>query len=170
LRLTISLTLIAVASLVVFIEGVRPKMSAPKVQLEVVAVSQSANTNVSTRDLKCLAENIYHEARGEGFYGMLAVANVTLNRLSTKGFPDTLCEVVHQPSQFSWTLMRDQLGIYEKVAYAQSVEIAKYALTTGEDITGGALFFHTVQLKRPKWARSYEEAIIINNHIFYKGK
>jgi spore germination cell wall hydrolase CwlJ-like protein len=138
-------------------------------QPEVVIV-QPTEQKVSKRDLKCLAENIYHEARGEGFIGMEAVAHVTLNRVATKGFPDTICDVVYQPNQFSWTRLRNQLGIYEKAAYEQSVAIAKYALNTSEDITGGALFFHTVQLKRPRWARSYEESIVINNHIFYKGK
>ena len=122
---------------------------------------------VTTQDLKCLADNIYHEARSEGFIGMLAVANVTLNRVTTEGFPDTVCAVVYQPNQFSWTNLHRQ--IHEYSAYQQAMAIARYAIETTEDITNGALFFHTTNLRRPRWSQGLEEKII-GNHIFYKEK
>lgn len=59
-----------------------------------------------------LALNAYHEARGEGFIGMLAVSSVVLHRKDSKGYPDDICKVITQPSrkaskpwkcQFSWT-------------------------------------------------------------------
>jgi spore germination cell wall hydrolase CwlJ-like protein len=46
--------------------------------------------------LKCLADNMYFEARSEGAVGMLAVAMVTINRVTNENYPDTICEVVHQ--------------------------------------------------------------------------
>jgi len=179
MRLTISLTLAIVTSLIMFIEGVRPQLHITESAIyfedmwelpQTAATPEPVQVKIPQRDLKCLAENIYHEARGEGINGMLAVANVTLNRVATTGFPSTVCGVVYQPYQFSWTLIRDQIGIYEKAAYEQSLAIAKYALTTAEDITGGALFFHSITIKRPKWTKGYEEALVLNNHIFYKGK
>ena len=63
---------------------------------------------------KCLTENIYFEARGQGQAGWLAVAQVTLNRVEDRRFPNTVCEVVKQgltyasgqpirnKCQFSW--------------------------------------------------------------------
>jgi len=55
------------------------------------------------KQIHCLAETIYHEARGEPVAGQRAVANVVINRaLNEEFFPDTLCQVVHQPKQFSW--------------------------------------------------------------------
>ena len=42
-------------------------------------------------DRKCLTENIYFEARGQGQAGWLAVAQVTQNRVDDKRFPNTVC-------------------------------------------------------------------------------
>ena len=65
-------------------------------------------------DKKCLTENIYFEARGQGQAGWLAVAQVTQNRVDDRRFPNTICEVVKQgltyasgdpirnKCQFSW--------------------------------------------------------------------
>ncbi len=50
---------------------------------------------------QCMLKNIYHEARGEGVEGMKAVALVTLNRAKQQN--KTVCEVVYQRKQFSWT-------------------------------------------------------------------
>ena len=45
-------------------------------------------------DLRCLAENIYHEARGEPLAGQYAVAEVTMNRVRSREFPNSVCAVV----------------------------------------------------------------------------
>ena len=52
----------------------------------------------------CLAINLWYEARGEGINGMFAVAEVTERRVVLPAWPDSHCEVVYQPWQFSWTL------------------------------------------------------------------
>ena len=53
--------------------------------------------------IDCMTANIYHEARGESIKGQYAVAHVTMNRVHHEQFPDTVCEVVFQPKQFSWS-------------------------------------------------------------------
>ena len=56
-----------------------------------------------TASIKCLALNMYHEARGQGSAGLLAVSSVVMNRVRDKRFPNTICEVVHQgPTRESW--------------------------------------------------------------------
>ena len=47
-----------------------------------------------TKDLKCLADNIYHESKGESLKGKQAVAQITMNIVYTRGFPSNVCEVV----------------------------------------------------------------------------
>jgi len=64
---------------------------------------QHASMDLSEDELGCLVENVYHEARGEGALGQAAVAYVTLNRVRSPDYPDTICGVVWQPGQFSWT-------------------------------------------------------------------
>lgn len=114
------------------------------------------------QDIECLAQNIYHEARGEGRIGQLAVAQVTLNRLATRGFPDTICEVVYQYKQFSWTLNK------KPKADEHSRRIALEALYSDHELTDfEATHFHTHQVK-PTWRRGLEKLETIGNHVFYK--
>ena len=57
----------------------------------------------SIKDLICLAENIYFEARAEPISGKAAVANVTRNRVQDPRWPDTFCKVVQDgPVRESW--------------------------------------------------------------------
>lgn len=66
----------------------------------------------SDRAIKCLTENVYHEARGEVDEGKLAVALVTLARtlsLGVEKFPKDVCGVVYQARQFSWTTDKNVL-------------------------------------------------------------
>ena len=46
--------------------------------------------------VQCLAEAIYHEARGEDVYGQFAVAEVILNRVDLPNYPNSVCGVVHR--------------------------------------------------------------------------
>jgi hypothetical protein len=52
----------------------------------------------------CLAEAVYHESRGESLEGQAAVARVVLNRSKfPKAFGDSICKVVYQKGQFTWS-------------------------------------------------------------------
>ena len=61
---------------------------------------------VLIREVDCLAQNMYFEAGIESKAGKLAVAEVTMNRVKSSEFPNTVCEVVYQRTkytcQFSW--------------------------------------------------------------------
>lgn len=50
----------------------------------------------------CLEKTLHTEAIGEPLEGIIAVLHVVQNRLKHKNYPDTLCNVVLQPKQFSW--------------------------------------------------------------------
>ena len=51
----------------------------------------------------CLAENVYHEARGEPDIGKSAVAHVVLTRARRSDFPNSICKVTKQgPVYESW--------------------------------------------------------------------
>ena len=52
--------------------------------------------------LHCLTEALYFEARGEGRSGQRAVAEVILNRVDSRTFPNSVCGVVHQRGQFTY--------------------------------------------------------------------
>jgi spore germination cell wall hydrolase CwlJ-like protein len=62
----------------------------------ITANAEETLTPATQKQLTCLAQNIYYEARSEEFDGKVAVAQVTLNRANSGKFPDTICGVVHQ--------------------------------------------------------------------------
>ncbi|MDB6177039.1 cell wall hydrolase [Paracoccus sp. Z330] len=121
----------------------------------------------SGEDLNCLAEALYHEARGEGAKGQAAVAEVILNRVDSRAFPGTVCGVVNQPSQFSYTI-GGRKPIREKGAYLRARAIAETALAGApRALTKGATYFHTPAV-RPAWSRRFQRTVQIGRHIFYR--
>lgn len=118
------------------------------------------------RELECLAYNIYHEARGEPKRGQLAVALVTLNRVDSKKYPDTICGVVYQKYQFSWTKNSWKFSKVRPNEWKTSMKIAKEAY--GNRYSLGyfkATHYHNTTV-RPKWR--LKKVAKIGKHIFYK--
>ena len=120
----------------------------------------------SKEEKRCLALNIYHEARGEGLDGMMAVANVTMNRVRSSRYPASVCKVVYQPKQFSWTLDTTLTPVLHFPP--EIMRIASLAVTGNlVDITRGATHFHATRIQ-PYWASSKRKTVTIRNHVFYK--
>lgn len=119
--------------------------------------------------ITCMACNIYHEARNQSIEGQIAVAHVTQNRLASTKFPDTLCKVVWQHRQFSWTKDGKSDKIYEKRSWylAQSIALAITESNVFPDVTKGAVFYHTNEIN-PKWNRNMEKLMVVQDHVFYK--
>lgn len=127
----------------------------------------STRTSYSQRDVECMAEALYHEARGEGTRGQQAVAEVILNRVESRQFPSSVCGVINQPSQFSYTIGGTK-PIRNKAAYLRARNIAEAALSGApRDLTGGATYFHTPAV-RPSWSHRFHRTVQIGRHIFYR--
>ena len=117
----------------------------------------------------CLAMNIYHEARGEGIDGQLAVAHVTLNRVADERWPDNICDVVYQKNQFSWTHTIKNQQPRELKAWWIAKAIAHDVMNgKSDDNTGGANFYHANYVD-PSWNKKSEmiRTTKIGTHIFY---
>ena len=71
------------------------------------------------KEIQCLAENIYFEARAESYSGKAAVSNVTKNRVKDSRWPSTYCAVVTQgPTRESWkTKQHKDLAQKDRVYY-----------------------------------------------------
>lgn len=120
-------------------------------------------------DRYCLAQNIYFESRGESRVGQEFVAWVTLNRVMNSDFPEEICKVVWQDSQFSWTHDGKSDQPRDAAAWATAQAIAGEVLVAygvERDPTEGATYFHATTVK-PSWAKSFERVVRIDNHIFY---
>lgn len=64
----------------------------------VYGASGTAAAAYSAQDIYLLAQTVWHEARGEGMNGWVAVAEVILNRVNSPLYPNTISEVVYQGS------------------------------------------------------------------------
>ncbi|MFZ9611626.1 MAG: cell wall hydrolase [Methylococcales bacterium] len=117
-------------------------------------------------ELLCLAKNIYYEARGEPMHGKIAVAQVTLNRVTHRTeFQASICGVVYAKDQFSWTNERHKEPRGE--AWLEAKELAKaVVLGTAHLPQFKALYFHNLTVK-PRWRKTKELVAKIGNHIFY---
>ena len=128
-----------------------------------------------TRQLECLTRNIYWEAASEPFEGKVAVAQVTLNRMKSGKFADSVCGVVYQKNvfyekvvcQFSWYCEGNQkLKPIHKPLWRESEEVAKKVLLEGFRLPSlkHELYYHADYVN-PGWQLPKIEQI--GRHIFY---
>jgi N-acetylmuramoyl-L-alanine amidase len=130
------------------------------------------------QELLCLAKNIYFEARGEPTAGQVAVAEVTMNRVASRRYPDTVCAVVYQKNwdpirkryvgAFSWTEL-DELPPLAGEEWLRAVTIAD-AVYRGREapvLDDRAMFYHATYIK-PDWAHTKRQVARIGGHVFYR--
>jgi len=121
--------------------------------------------------LTCLAVAIFFEARGEPYEGKEAVANVIINRVEDKRYPNSVCGVVREHKAFSYThdgLHDDpkrHTGHQDKIAWVQSQEVANDALQ-GTLLGITSTHYHTTDVL-PFWAEHYKVDGKVGNHLFY---
>jgi spore germination cell wall hydrolase CwlJ-like protein len=128
----------------------------------------------SARQMRCLAEAIYFEARGEPEQGQAAVAQVVLNRVRSGIFPANVCAVVYQDRndpfacQFSFACEGKSLRVEEPDAWATATRIAQ-EVVSGANFNPKvveALNYHANYVY-PFWASSLRRVDRIGGHIFY---
>ena len=133
--------------------------------LTLLLALNTLGTQADDASVMCLEKNIYFEARGEPKAGKLAVAKVTLNRVASLKFPGTVCDVVYQKHQFSWT-KNHKRKIVDSSAWRESLEIARHAIDTKLTYQNlPVLYFHNATVS-PKWGK--KRVAKIGNHYFYK--
>ena len=135
-------------------------------------------------EVKCLAQNVYFEARDQPTKGQIAVALVTLNRVNSRRFPNNICKVIHQASRyssgklkknkchFSWYCdgKKDVVHKKDKRLYKKIKDFSSMILIPGVnllDITDGATHYHADYVS-PAWKKSKTKTTEIGDHIFYR--
>lgn len=131
--------------------------------------------SISAEEKYCLQQNIFFEARNQSTLGQVAVAWVTLNRVESSRYPDSICEVVWQNKQFSWThdgkkdhpsdnILEQQA--WEKAGHVKEAVLIDWAM--GDKSPIGASTHYHADYVTPYWAESYERVAQIDSHIFYQ--
>jgi hypothetical protein len=128
----------------------------------------------SQRQMRCLAEAIYFESRGEPEQGQAAVAQVVLNRVRSGIYPMTVCGVVYQDRnrpfacQFSFACEGKSLRIEEPGPWAVATRVAQ-EVVSGSNYNprvGEAVNYHANYVS-PFWIGYLHRVDRIGNHIFY---
>ncbi len=124
-------------------------------------------TKATTEEQTCLALNIYHEANGQSKADMRAVGHTTVNRVKSQKFPRSVCKVVYQKSQFSWT--QGKSGSVNSKGLAKASGIAEKILRgEDKDNTNGATYFYNYNQVTPKWSHKMTETLRTDVHSYRK--
>jgi len=128
----------------------------------------------SDKQMSCLAEALYFEARGEPIKGQLAVGEVILNRVDDARYPSSICKVVNQGTgrrfacQFTYTCDGKLETLHERKPYEMALKIAKILMTTHDKkLTRGSTHYHSNYVN-PKWSKKFERVAKFGRHIFYR--
>jgi N-acetylmuramoyl-L-alanine amidase len=183
LKKRIIVLLVAVIGIFAYRSITPPPIVEADVQPTVTTVAKKQQDNPSKiRQLHCLAQNIYHEARSESRIGQKAVALVTMNRKMHPDYPNTVCGVVYQARlnehgepilhkcQFSWFCDGKSNATRNKEKWNEAMEVATYVYENYgkiKDVTNGAIMYHATYV-RPYWKKHYVKTVKIDTHIFYK--
>lgn len=126
-------------------------------------------TGAMSREMRCLAQAVYFESRGEPLAGQLAVAKVVINRAESSVFPDDYCSVVTQRAQFSFVKGgRIPAARETSQAWQRAKAIARIAhRDLWDSEADDSLYFHATYVK-PRWASRKSARARINSHIFYR--
>lgn len=123
----------------------------------------SSGAAIVSQDHRLLARLVYAEARGESYKGQVAVAAVTLNRVSSSSFPNTLTGVVYQNGAYSCV----SNGSINNTPDSTAIKAALDAMN-GWDPTNGCLYYYNPRLTNDQWIRTRPVATVIGNHHFAK--
>jgi len=160
-------------------------------------IESSTVVEIDVDEMHCLAKNIYFEARGETLKGKIAVANVTMNRVDSPNYPNTICGVVYQAKhskwwlqhngtlvpirnqcQFSWycdgksdTLyLTNKKGVVIKAnmqSWLDSINIAKDSIRGEVVDVTHGALWYHADFVQPYWSVHYKETAKVGAHIFY---
>ena len=115
----------------------------------------------------CLAQVLYFEAATEPMEGMEAVAATVFNRVGVPGYAPSICGVVYQPYQYSWT---SSVPNWRRRPPSMFFDLAKTFLQERVMLeeTYPVTHFHRADID-PSWSQSLEYVTTIGQHKFYRG-
>lgn len=144
-----------------------PTALAPATRLAELVLAY-AGTQTGDREMECLANAVYFEARSEPIEGQLAVAEVVMNRAASGRYPTDLCAVILQKAQFSFIRRgRFPQADHGSEAWRRAVAISSIARQKlAGSLPPSVLWYHATYVS-PKWGKRLTRQTQIGLHIFY---
>ena len=141
-----------------------------------LALSTTRSPDDAARAIECLTAAVYYEARSQNDDGQRAVAQVVLNRVRDRAFPDSVCGVVYQGStrrtgcQFSFTCDGSMAFRRDPASWMHARDIAVSALSGQVYAPIGSATFYHANYVLPWWASSMQRVVAVGTHIFYRWR
>jgi hypothetical protein len=128
-----------------------------------------------SRAERCLANAIYFEARSEPIRGQMAVAQVVMNRVFSRFYPDDVCSVVYQNAnrhlacQFTFACDGRSKVITERRHWAIANRIARQTLDGQIYVpeVAKSTHYHAAYV-HPNWAHQMRKLVRFGLHSFYR--
>ncbi len=154
--------------------------------------SLASNGSITAIDRMCLALALYHEARGEPLEGQKAVGLTILNRVASKAYPSTICDVVFQNAhrlngcQFSFACDNRANTPGNPAKFAQMIRISEdiiaslqpgngvhesIAVADANPVPSRYLFathYHRHDVS-PSWSKKLRFIARVGDHHFFKS-
>ena len=124
--------------------------------------------SVTEYEYDLLTRLVQCEAAGEDFEGKVLVANVVMNRVNSKKFPNTIEGVIFERNGSGYQFQPAGGKIYRIKVSDQTRKAVDKALS-GSDYSKGALYFVSTRYASTRWFDSHLTHLFTHgNHAFYK--
>lgn len=133
-------------------------IAAYKEQLALAAYEAELALVAQNEEVRIMAAIIQCEAGNQPIEGQIAVGAVIMNRVKSEKYPNTITEVIFQPSQFGPAGGKLFTKLLENDTIKESCREAAKQAFMGVDNVGGAMYFKRAGKR---------EGIVIGNHVFY---
>ncbi len=145
-----------------------------------VAEIEPAAVEIDVVDARWMALTMWGEARGQGAEAMRAVGHVIDNRRRAGLHGAYVTDTVDAAFQFScWnrgdpnraaldTIDDLRAGSRSHAMWVEARRISEEIMAgRSQDPTGGALFYHSIDVA-PRWSRGIEPVAMIGRHLFFR--
>ena len=140
---------------------VRPKRAASGQRVVDYAIMEKEyKYRLQEADYEALLKIVQAEAGNEDEEGKMLVAGVVMNRVNSKRFPNSVCEVVMQQKNGAYQFSPVANGSYQKVKVSEETVHAVERVLMGEDITEGALYFAARKAADPEKMRWFDTSLV----------
>ena len=141
-------------------------------QIEKVQDVKGLKGKISTREKAILTRIVEAEATDKDMKSKILVANVIINRVRSKEFPNTIEQVVFQRTNGSVQFSPTADGRYNSVTIKASTRESVERALEGEDYSEGALYFVEKTMANPRNVSWFDRALTklftYQGHSFYK--
>jgi N-acetylmuramoyl-L-alanine amidase len=150
------------------------KDKTPKKSPKITAVVKSEYGNIAVKDVQMLERIVQAEAGGEDMIGKVLIANVIMNRVESRRFPNSIKGVIFQQKNGSYQFSPVGNGRYWSVSISKQTKEAVKKALSGVDYSKGALYFVARRRANPNSMRWFDNKLDWlfkhGGHEFYKNK